>query len=141
MLVSTSTLPASRHGHPLTWLTEVGKSRETFFCLFIHDGPDRDFEEQVVGGSPAAVRTLAVGASLGAELGVELVLDERILVRSCPKVNGATTPAVSAVGAAMGDKLLTAKARTPVTTVTGGHQDVDVVDEHALLGALWSTEL
>ena len=75
---------------------------------------------------------LSLGAARCLERGVEPVGDQGVQMRAHRKIHRAPAAAVAAVGTATRRRLLAMKAQTATTAVTGGHVDVDFVDEHAV---------
>ena len=81
-------------------------------------------------GLAGAVRSLTVLAAPCFEIGVKAEVDERVLGGDGGDVDRATTAAVAAVGSAARDVLLSPETEAAVAAGTGGHVDVDFVDEH-----------
>ena len=121
MLIASPTPPARSHGYLLSLLLQVGQPYQSFISFFVHDGPDRYLEEEVVSRPTAPVRAFAVATALGTELRVVPVLDEGVVVWSRTEVDGATPPAVATVRPTVRNEFFAAKAQAPVASVTGSN--------------------
>src|SRR5688572_14907965 len=88
----------------------------------------RDLE--VGSGLTGPVRSLTVLTAACFEIGVVAEVDERVLCGDGGDIDRATTAAVAAIRSAAGNVLLSPETEAAVAARTGGHVDVDFVDEH-----------
>src|SRR5207249_3372369 len=79
------------------------------------------------------VRSLAVVAAIGAELGVKPVVDERVGVRAGDDEHRAAVAAVAAARAAARNELLAAERQTAASAAARGDVNVDLVYKQFLL--------
>jgi len=93
-------------------------------------GARRNGEVEVGAGLPAHVLALAVLAALGAPVRAVAVVEQRGEVRVGAHVHAAPGPAVAAVGAALGDELLAAKAGSSRPARAGNHMHYGSINEH-----------
>jgi hypothetical protein len=101
-------------------------------CL-IHDGADRNSENQVSARSPVAVRALAVTSAVGVKFAIVAVAQKRVVVRVRFEVNVTPMPTVSARWAAPRNVLLSAEGHAAVSAVAAFYDDLRFVNEHELL--------
>src|SRR5580704_19084427 len=115
-------------------LARLGKIEKLFpgNCL-IHDGADRNSENQVSARSPVAVRALAVTSAVGVKFAIVTVAQKRVVVRVRFEVNVTPMPTVSARGAAPRNVLLSAEGHAAVSAVAAFYDDLRFVNEHELL--------
>ncbi len=106
-------------------------SRRCLVAVLLEDQrADGDRDLEILRRLTGPVRALTVLTAAGLELGVVAEVDERVLGGDGGDVDRATVAAVAAVRSAARDVLLAPETEAAVAAGTGGHVDVDFVDEH-----------
>jgi hypothetical protein len=100
------------------------------FTLFVHEGPDRDFDLEVMAVRAGPVRAFAMPPPVGVKLWMKPKAHERIEVWARDEIHRSASASVSAVRPSSRDELLAAKTEAAATAVTGRDLDLDFVDEH-----------
>ena len=132
---------ALRDEDALAFLGKIGEQALRFVRiprLLEHERADRDLELHVAAGAPGAVRSLAVPAALGGELGMEAVVDEGVGVRARDDVDRTAGAAVSAARTAARHELLAPERQAAAAAAAGFDVDVDFVYKHREVGELMS---
>ena len=107
-----------------------GQIPQQFTGIFIAGaGTDRDAQGAILAASAGTVGALTVLATLGGMETLETVVDQGVQVLIGDQIDITTVTAVTAVRAAVRDVLLTAKAHTTVTTVTGIDSNLDFINK------------
>src|SRR5215813_4851396 len=99
------------------------------------DGPQRHLQDQVLAAGAVTVGTLTVGPALGVVVPAVVKVEERAQLRRGLEPDAAAVTPVAAVGPAVGDVLLAAEADAAGTSVAALDEDIDLVDEHAVVTA------
>ena len=131
MVVSPAPGSSSRDDRALPRFDEVGSSTSVSSRCSNATVPTGTSSWRSCPFRPVRAEPRPVGAARGRIGGMEPVVDEGVQVGAGDQMDGAPVTAVAAVGPPAGGRLLAAKAQAPTPAVTGGHADVDFVDEHA----------
>ena len=118
-------------------MREIGERNQIVAGLLVHRRARGDLQDEIAAVMSGAIRSLTVLAALGAELRMEAVGDERVLVETRDEVDRTAVSAVAAVRSAPRDALLAAKAQAAVAAAARFDLDVDLVDEHGGNLQIW----
>ncbi len=122
MRVAEAAIAACQQDKALARLSEISDQR--LAVLIENLRPRRQFQHDVRALRPGAVLAHAIAALLGFEVLLVAEVEQRVEIGHAFHDHVAALAAVSAVGAAVLDKLLPPEAHAPVAAIAGADKDL-----------------
>ena len=132
MSIAQTSGTTGRHDNALAVVHQVGNLEHRGLRLGIEladYGAHGDFQNQVLTAFAVATGTLAMRSALGTEMMLKAVIDQRGKLSVGLDDDVAATTAVSAIGAALGNKCLAPKRHAPGSAVAAANVNAADIGE------------
>jgi hypothetical protein len=119
-------------------MREIGNKMRRLIAIsrfFVDERSDRNGQFKILSGMTGSIRSLAMLPTVGGELGVEAVVDERIRVGTGDDEDGAAVAAIATAWATAGHTNFPAERKAPAPTCTSRDVNIYFVNEHRI----WSS--